>query len=441
MRTHERHAIRAIRTLLILGAAGALLLFAAGLWRYGGPTGLWRRVQALAPAPRPPSAWAPTPLPTPPGPIVTRTPLAQIPPAPPPSTAAATATRSADAVMPLDLSADAVMPRPTSTFTLTPPAPVAALAPSVALTGLRHEWQTWNNCGPATLASHLSYFDSPLRQEEVRRALRPNPEDKNVNLEEMAAFARDQGLQALVRTHGDAERLRLFLSNGLPVLIETWLEPHPNDGMGHYRLLTGYDDASQVWIVYDSYVSQGLKKGDPYQGIRLPYAEVEALWRVFNHAYLLVYRAEQAPLVTAILAADADEALARQRGLAQAQAAVESQPQDAFVWFNLGSDLTAVGQFAQAAAAYDRARQLGLPWRMFWYQFGPFVAYSEVGRYQEVLALADATLKTTTDVEELHYWRGRGLAALGDAEGARRAFAQALALNPGFTAAAAALTP
>lgn len=120
--------------------------------------------------------------------------------------------------------------------------------------------------------------------------------------------------------------MRLFLSNGLPVLIETWLELHPNDGMGHYRLLTGYDDAEQMWIVYDSYVSQGLKKGDPYQGILLPYADVGSLWRVFDDTYLLVYRDKQAPLVAAVLGADADEALARQRGLALAQATVDAQP-------------------------------------------------------------------------------------------------------------------
>ncbi|MFZ1552435.1 MAG: tetratricopeptide repeat protein, partial [Anaerolineae bacterium] len=74
-------------------------------------------------------------------------------------------------------------------------------------------------------------------------------------------------------------------------------------------------------------------------------------------------------------------------------------------------------------------------------QFGPFAAYSEVGRHAEVLALADATLRTTTDVEELHYWRGRALAALGDPEGARQAFARAVALNPGYAAAVAALKP
>ena len=39
--------------------------------------------------------------------------------------------------------------------------------------------------------------------------------------------------------------LRSCLRQDVPVLIETWHEPKPNDGMGHYRLLVGYDDAAQ----------------------------------------------------------------------------------------------------------------------------------------------------------------------------------------------------
>ena len=420
--------------ILAIGALCGLLLLAVGARRYGGLDGLWRRAQAALGEPQAHPLFVPTPLPTAaaaardlppagsissptPRPTPTATPL--LPPSPPPLT------------LPTDVS----LPRAAPTAAPTSKPLFQPAGAQVMLAGVRHEWQTWNNCGPATLSFQLSYFGSALRQEDIRRALRPNKEDKNVNLGEMAAFAQSQGLQALVRTHGDADRLRLLLSNGLPVLIETWLEPHPNDGMGHYRLLTGYDDAAQMWIVYDSYVSGGLKKGDPYLGIRVPYAEMEALWRIFNHTYLLVYRAEQAPLVTAILGADADAAAALQHGLARAQADVDARPQDAFAWFNLGSNLTALAQFADAAAAYDRARQLGLPWRMLWYQFGPFEAYFEAGREAEVLALADATLKTTTDVEELYFWRGRALAALGDTEGARQAFARAVALNPRFAAA------
>ena len=123
----------------------------------------------------------------------------------------------------------------------------------------------------------------------------------------------------------------------------------------------------------------------------------------------------------------------------EAQLAVSQQPGDAFAWFNLGTDLVHYGDYAGAAAAYDQARAIGLPWRMLWYQFGPFVAYHAVGRYDDVIALADATINVTPSIEEVHYWRGMALAAQGNGEAARAAWQRALGQNPNFAPALEAL--
>ncbi|MEZ4715310.1 MAG: tetratricopeptide repeat protein [Caldilineaceae bacterium] len=97
------------------------------------------------------------------------------------------------------------------------------------------------------------------------------------------------------------------------------------------------------------------------------------------------------------------------------------------------------GDFTQAADAFDRARTLGLPWRMFWYQFGAFEAYWRTGRYEDVIALADATLAGGAAIEEVHYWRGMALSSLGRQDEARAAWQTALQLNPDFQPAAQAL--
>ncbi len=319
------------------------------------------------------------------------------------------------------------------------PRPYLSAAPSVQLSGITHIWQKWNNCGPATLAMYLSYFGITLTQAEVAAALKPNWDDKNVSPHEMAAFATQQGLHALVRVNGDAERLRLLLSNGLPVMVETWLELEPNNGMGHYRLLTGYDNARQIWIAFDSYVSTGVKADAPYQGIQLSYVEIDTLWVVFNRTYLLLFTEESAPIVTSILAEEMDDRVMWERALARAQAEIASRPEDPFAHFNLGSALVALGDYEQAAAAFDRARVIGLPWRMLWYQFAPFRAYYETGRYDELLALADATIATAGEIEEVYYYKGLGLAALGRQEEARQNWQRALALNPNYGEAVAAL--
>jgi tetratricopeptide (TPR) repeat protein len=126
------------------------------------------------------------------------------------------------------------------------------------------------------------------------------------------------------------------------------------------------------------------------------------------------------------------------RALEAARATVQAHPEDAFAWFNAGSSLLALGRHDEAAWAFDRARRAKLPWRMLWYQHGPFEAYYEMGRYDEIIALADATLRNA-QIEELYYWRGLAQQAKGDTAAARASLQRALELNPNFGPAAAAL--
>jgi hypothetical protein len=404
---------------LLLVVAAAMLILVNGLvqWR-GGAVGASRGVRSLETrrAPLPPTQPAPSTATLLPGHVEAAAPTATIPP-------------SSTVAPPMP-----TPPPSTPTPLYQPP------QPTVALTGFHHAWQSWNNCGPATLAMNLSYYGSLLDQAAIGGELRTHEDDKNVSPEELAAFAQAQGFQAQVRINGNMDLLRTLLSNGLPVLIETWLIPEPNDGMGHYRLLTGYSDADRSWIAYDSYVSASLLAPDgPYQGIRLDYAETDQLWEVFNRTYLLIYPAAQSQVVQAILGDAFDPQHMWQNALLQAQESVQQHDQESFAWFNLGTDLLAVGRYAEAVQAYDRARQLGLPWRMLWYQYGPFQAYYAIGRFADVVELAESTLATTSSIEELHYWRGWGLAGAGNLPAARQAWQQALALNPNFTPASQAL--
>jgi tetratricopeptide (TPR) repeat protein len=102
--------------------------------------------------------------------------------------------------------------------------------------------------------------------------------------------------------------------------------------------------------------------------------------------------------------------------------------------------LNKLGRYEEAAAAFDQAIAKRLPFRMLWYQFGPFEAYFNVGRYTDVLALAENNLATGADlVEETHYWMGRVYEAQGDTAQAAAAYQQALANNPLYSAAREAL--
>ena len=450
--------------LMVLGVvAGLGLLLLLGIIRYGGIDGLRLRVRAEMATYVKHDAFVPTPLPTPitdvqfemVSPTLTPTSMPPLTPSDSPlnSSPLVDPTTTPISIPPLTLTqVPSTTPSPvqpntirgaSTTATISPsttPTPVyQTTAPTVELTGFRHEWQTWNNCGPATLAMYLSYYGSSLTQADISSVIRPNKEDKHAAVQQLAAFARSQGLRALVRVNGDADRLRLFLDNGIPVMMPTWHVDPEDGGMGHYRLLTGYDHAKEEWILYDSLESRGVIPNQEYRGIRASYQSFDAWWRVYNRLYILTYAAEMEPAVQAIVGEDLNDQAMWERSLWQAQQEIEARPEDAFAWFTLGTNLVASGRSADAASAYDQARFIGLPFRTMWYQFGAFQAYYDSGRYEEVVALADATIKVTADVEELHYWRGRALAALGDVEGAREALQRALTQRPGFPEALDAL--
>lgn len=104
--------------------------------------------------------------------------------------------------------------------------------------------------------------------------------------------------------------------------------------------------------------------------------------------------------------------------------------------------------YTGAAQAYDEAFLLypslpenGRPWRMMWYQTGPYWAYYYTGRYQDVIDLATNTLEAMSQpfLEESYYWRALARLALGDSKGAIKDLRSSLEYHPGFEPALAQL--
>lgn len=327
------------------------------------------------------------------------------------------------------------------TVILSSPTPSPALPLTSTLTGLRYEPQRWNNCGPATLAMALSYWGRPETQREVAPVLKPDPEDKNVGPGEMADYVRGLGLDVVVRVGGDLELLKRLVGAGFPAIVETWYVRDEEDQLGHYRLIIGYDDESSRFLTYDSLHGPDITIG---------YQELDELWRVFNRVYLVVYPPEREAELTEVLGPDWNERTAVEQALETARQEAFQSPTscvsyadcadaEAFAWFNVGSSLVALDQYDEAAAAYDHARTLGLPWRMLWYQFGPYRAYYAVGRYGDVITLADAMLLTAGNLEESYYWRGLAWQAQGDLESARADFETALSHHEDWPPALKAL--
>lgn len=389
-------------------------------------------------------------LPQPPHPEFVPTPLAVdiVPTLEPTQTTAATGAPAA-----LPSATPTTRPTAAPTRTATRPNPsFTNLPPRVALTNFRHDYQRFNNCGPATLAIFLSHFGRSETQYDLAPILKGNKDDRNVNPEEIAALVQTYGFHSLIRVNGTQDEMKAFLVQGMPIMIENWFVPKPADASGHYRLLTGYDDTASAstrgaglsvewggnypatetgyFIAQDSYTGPDTK---------LPYRAWDLDWRVFNRTYLVLYSDAQAATVRAIVGDNMDDAAMYTRASQVAQREVDQNNADAYGWFNLGSSLVGLGKYADAARAFDKARYLKLPWRMMWYQFGPYEAYYHTGRYDEVISLADSTLAPSPGLEESLYYRGLAQIALGKKDAARTSFQLALQSNSHYTLAKQAL--
>jgi tetratricopeptide (TPR) repeat protein len=169
-------------------------------------------------------------------------------------------------------------------------------------------------------------------------------------------------------------------------------------------------------------------------------------WRNFNYTFIVIYPPALEDNALQALAEYADETNSYR--IAAQTAANEiialDGVQQFFAYFNRGTSLVNLQDYAGAATAYDQAFLLMAalpeeerPWRIMWYQTGPYFAYYYTGRYTDVISLADNTIFYASEpyIEESFIWRARALIMLGDYGAAEEDVRRSLELHPGFTPA------
>jgi len=346
-------------------------------------------------------------------------------------------------------------PRPAPTFSPTPTA--TPLPMSVSLPGVKYEDQhnRWNYCGPASFSMALRFWGWNGNRDVIGKALMPANtgqdglpanKDKNVMPYEFQDYITDNvpGLTSVLRYGGDVDVLQRLVAGGFPVLAEKGYYERDVLGkvswMGHYQFITGYNAGQQSLLVQDTYLDGA--------NFPIPYEKFMDGWRAFNYLFMVVYPLEREAEVMSLLGpyADADWAARHALEVAQAEAQSLSGPAQFFAWFNVGTSHVALREYVDAGYAYDLAFQTyaGLPadekrpFRMMWYQTGPYWAYFYSARYQDVINLANTTL-SLTPLEESLLWRGRAESALGDTNAALADYRAALKVHPNWGPALQAL--
>ncbi|WP_407539382.1 C39 family peptidase [Deinococcus radiomollis] len=172
------------------------------------------------------------------------------------------------------------------------PAPVRTAAPahpvSAYLAAVGHVAQTYNNCGPASIVSVLSYYGVQTTQGAVAQVLRPAGGYMLAGV--IPPFVERYGLKATRFRNGSLENLRQLAAAGIPVIVLQWMN-RPG-GIPHFRVVRGYDDkAGLMWL------------SDPVYGanVYVSYADFERLWTLAGQEFVPVYRPQQTAQVGRIL--------------------------------------------------------------------------------------------------------------------------------------------
>lgn len=344
--------------------------------------------------------------------------------------------------------------------TLQPTVPATPLPATVMLEGVKYEHQhgRHNYCGPANFSMALRYWGWNGNRDVIGKVVMPiEQKDKNVMPYELQDYITDNvpGMSSIVRYGGDLDLLKKLVAGGFPVVAEKGIYETDINGkyswMGHYAFVTGYDDNSQEIIYQDSYQPDPAKNPGPNRHIK--YSTFLEGWRAFNNVFVVVYPSEKEGQVLSLLGPYADEQWASQHALSVAQAEAQSLSDidRFFAWFNVGTSHVALLQYADAAMAYDYAFNLYAnletddavrPYRMMWYQTGPYKAYFYTNRFADVINLADTTLNDTVAepvLEESLYWRGRAYYMAGQTDLAVKDYRAALSVHPKWIVATQAL--
>ena len=308
----------------------------------------------------------------------------------------------------------------------------AILPSAFRMNSLGSEYQGWNNCGPATLTNALVHFGYEDDQNRAANWLKPDGEDKNVSPWQMVEFVNTQipeiPVYGMVRSGGTLELLQTLMFNDFPVVIEKGYEPSGFDWMGHYLLISGFDDQLGEFTTMDSF------KGP---NTRYSFGDIADYWQHFNYTYIVLYTANREEELMELLGADADEWQNYINTLELARAEAIADSEDAHAWFNMGTNFVNLGMHDVAAQAFDQAISLGLPWRMMWYQFGPYQAYFRTGRFDDMIAIARQNQNDGGGhfVEETWYYLGMAREGRGEYDKALQNYNTALSFNPNFTPA------
>ena len=284
-----------------------------------------------------------------------------------------------------------------------------------------HIFQTFNNCGPASLSMLLSYFDINVSQRKLGADLRPyqvrngNNDDKSVSLDELGDKAIEYGLDYYHRPAGDIDLLKKFIANDLPLIVVT--RSTKDDDIGHYRVVKGYDDKRGAILQDDSLQGHNLYYS---------YSDFNELWKTFNYEYIVIFPTDKYSVVQKIIGENLDRSVAWQKAVVLSQEKLKENENDVTARFNLSVALYNTGDYSGSVREFEKVES-SLPFRTLWYQIEPIKAYYELERYDRVFEITNNILENGNRAfSELYVIRGNIYKKQGNLELAKNEYEKAI---------------
>ena len=257
-----------------------------------------------------------------------------------------------------------------------------ALPPSAEVSSVPFFPQEQYYCGPAALATVLSWSGLPVTQEEIGAQVYTPGREGTLQSDMVAAARRNGRLPVPVTRLSD---LTAELAAGHPVVV------FQNLGLGwfpvwHYAVAIGYDLRSGDLI---------LRSGLDARRV-MPLGPFERTWARGDHWGLVVLPPDELPVaadeVTVLRAATGLEQAGRMREAAVAYAAITKRwPDSLEAWIGLGNAAYAAGDLDAAENAFrtatERHPDAGAAWNNLAHVLG------ERGRRTEAIAAAQRAVR------------------------------------------------
>ena len=130
-------------------------------------------------------------------------------------------------------------------------------------------------CGPASLASVMTFYGVPEDQKTIGAAVY-SEKLQGALITDLEKYARQKGFET-TSGRGTAEELKAEIDRKRPVIVLVdlgfWVVSKP-----HYLVVIGYDD--EGFTAHDGYTPRN----------RYPFARFSGIWGKMGNAYLLVYK-------------------------------------------------------------------------------------------------------------------------------------------------------